>query len=379
MEEAYEFFLHSMPGIGDISIEKLLDRYGNAKDAVEAIEGRASGIKDILTENKISLAIERIKNTNAESEYAKLQKMGIEFITKNSPDYPERLKEITPVPYALYVKGKLPENDIPAVAIIGARNCSEYGTFVADSFGRALASEGVNIISGMARGIDGIGQRGAIEAGGATYGILGCGVDICYPLGNLKLYRMLEEKGGLISIFPPGTAPVKQNFPMRNRIVAGLSDIILVVEAREKSGTSITVDMALKMGKDVYSIPGRLTDRLSDGCNKLIREGAGVALSPEDILKEIELVWERKNGDREKLNYDFTKGEYQFKPQKDKGVLAYIDAMPKSVDEIHAERVKKEPGIPLEQTMSEIMLECMEGRVIQVGTGYFYKVFGSDI
>lgn len=371
--KAFEYMLHSMPGMGDVTINKLIGRYGDAKSAIDAIKLGDDGIKSIISIGVIADVIDRGRNLDPNKEYEKLLKMGVRFLTEADVEYPERLREITPVPYALYVKGKIPEDDIPAVAIIGARNCSEYGTYVADSFGKALALEGVNIISGMARGIDGIGQRGAIMAGGQTFGVLGSGVDICYPMGNLKLYRMLEDKGGIISIFPPGTKPIKQNFPMRNRIVAGLSDLILVVEAREKSGTSITVDMALKMGKDVYSIPGRLTDRLSDGCNKLIRDGSGIALSPEDVLKELAVIWEGKYPEKKKLNYDFINGKYLFRKPKDVGVLKYLDTMPKSIEEIHALRVKEEQDVLIEQTMSELMLQCAQGVVVQVGTGYFYR------
>jgi len=370
----YEYFLHSMHGIGDRDIEKLYTEFGDAKSAVDAIRNKNSKVSGILKEGVLFPAYERTIRLDPENEYKKLKDKKIRFITKFDSDFPERLKEITPVPYGIYVKGKVPEDDIPAVAIIGARNCSEYGTYVADSFGRALASEGVNIISGMARGIDGIGQRGALDVGGSTYAVLGSGVDVCYPMGNLKLYRTLEDNGGLLSIFPPGAEPLKRNFPMRNRIVAGLSDIILVVEAKEKSGTSITVDLALRMGKDVYTVPGRLTDRLSDGCNRLIRDGAGIALSPEDVIKELAIIWEGRYPDKQKLNYDYINGKYLFRKEKDEGVLKYLDTMPKALEEIQNLRSTKETGVPIEQTMSELIFECMEGRAKQVGTGFFYRV-----
>ena len=166
---------------------------------------------------------------------------------------------------------------------------------MARAFGGELAKAGVAVISGMARGIDGLGQQAALEQGGRTYAVLGCGADVCYPASNRKLYQEIVEKGGgILSVFPPGTPPVKGQFPERNRIVAGLADLVLVVEARQKSGTLITVDMALEQGKNVYAVPGRLTDRLSDGCNLLIRQGAGIALAPGDILAELKLLGNRK-------------------------------------------------------------------------------------
>lgn len=185
-----------------------------------------------------------------------------------------------------FYRGKLPDENEPAVAVIGARECSEYGRYVAEELGQYLGRAGIQVISGMARGIDGISQQAALSAGGTSYGVLGCGVDICYPAQNRRLYEELLEKGGLLSTYAPGTKPLPQHFPPRNRIVSGLSDALIVIEARQKSGTLITVDMALEQGRDVYVVPGRLTDRLSDGCNHLLTQGAGVFLSPESFAED---------------------------------------------------------------------------------------------
>ena len=173
----------------------------------------------------------------------------------------------------------------PAAAIIGARLASGYGREQARRFARRLASRGITIISGMARGIDGIAQKAALDAGGRSYAVLGCGVDICYPEENRELYDRLLQEGGIISEYPPGTYPEARLFPQRNRIISGLSDLVLVIEARKRSGTLITVDMALEQGREVYALPGRVSDSLSDGCNRLIRQGAGAATCPEDILE----------------------------------------------------------------------------------------------
>ena len=152
-----------------------------------------------------------------------------------------------------------------------------------------MAQNGVAVISGLARGIDGIAQRAAMEAGGESFGVLGSGADICYPKSNEKLYRMCMERGGILSTYLPGTPPTPNLFPPRNRIISGLSDGILIIEAREKSGTIITADLALEQGKDVFVIPGRVTDRLSDGCNSLIRQGASLIQSPERLLEELHI------------------------------------------------------------------------------------------
>ena len=220
-------------------------------------------------------------------------------ISKNDPDYPRRLRALGSMPEKLYLKGELP-GDEPAVAIVGARQCSNYGRRQARRFGRALAEKGVAIISGMALGIDACAQEGALEGGGKSYAVLGNGVDICYPPGNRKLYEALIKKGGILSEYEMGSEPLSWHFPIRNRIISGLADIVLVIEARKKSGSLITVDYALEQGRTVFALPGRAGDALSDGCNLLIAQGAGIACSPESILEELELLYIRQNDERGK-------------------------------------------------------------------------------
>ena len=175
------------------------------------------------------------------------------------------------------------------MAIIGARDCSSYGMEIAKFLSEAVAGEGIGIISGLARGIDACAHIGALKAGGSTYGVLGCGIDICYPKENINLYMELQKGGGILSEYVPGTQPLACHFPMRNRIISGLSDGILVIEARKKSGTLITVDIGLEQGKNIYAMPGRITDQLSTGCNNLIKMGAKPVTSPEDILEDFQI------------------------------------------------------------------------------------------
>lgn len=375
----FRYWVHRIPHIGDATIYKLLREFPDEKVIYEACVDEKLQVMDIImggktNESKISDVTKYVHTSDPFNEYAGLIDKGITFTTIYDERYPVRLKDIDRPPYALYSIGKLPENDVPAVAIIGARNCTEYGTFIANAFGSALAKEGVSIISGMAIGVDGIAQRAALNSNGITYAILGSGVDVCYPDANYKLYREIKEKGGVISIFPPGTMPQKRLFPERNRIVAALSDLVLVVEARLKSGTGITVDIALKMGKDVYAVPGRITDRLSDGCNMLLRQGAGIALSPEDILRELSGLWGRNHPESDKLNQNLIPKMDLCRKGRDEGILKYVDVYPKSVDEIHALRLKDEPGVPLPVTLSELVLKCIDGQVVQVGSSYFYKI-----
>ena len=211
----------------------------------------------------------------------------MKFVTFTMKEYPCKLRNIQGLPYNLFYYGELPNDDIPSVAIVGARNCSTYGRDMAMYFGRELASHGVQIISGMASGIDGISQREALEYGAKSFGILGCGADICYPASNRLLYEKLKNEGGIISEYPPGMRPYRANFPARNRIISGLSDYVLVMEARAKSGSLITASMAAEQGKDVYALPGPVTSDLSRGCHELIADGAGILISGEQLVSDI--------------------------------------------------------------------------------------------
>lgn len=222
-------------------------------------------------------------------------KSEIRELTPLEADYPERLRRIPNPPTTLYVRGELPPDDMPTVAIIGARTASDYGLQVARSFGRALAMHGIGIISGMASGIDSAGQWGAVDAKAKTYAVFGCGLDICYPARNYTLYdQLLQYGGGAISEQPLGAPPLGGQFAARNRIIAGLSDAILVLEARERSGTFITVGNALDQGKQIFALPGRITDGLSKGCNQLIRQGAELLSSPEDVLEYLHLHYRKE-------------------------------------------------------------------------------------
>lgn len=283
----------SIPAIGGVRAGQLLARFGSPCGVYEAETG---ALRECVC-SSVAEALERQKKSGEwEREYEQLAERKIRFVLREETGFPQKLAEIPDPPYGIFYRGRLPEAARPAVAVIGARECSEYGRYVAEELGHYLGRQGIQVISGMARGIDGISQQAALSAGGTSYGVLGCGVDICYPSQNRRLYEELLQKGGLLSTYAPGTKPLPQYFPPRNRIVSGLSDALIVIEARQKSGTLITVDMALEQGKDVYVVPGRITDRLSDGCNRLLTQGAGVFLSPESFAEEFLKGWEEKQG-----------------------------------------------------------------------------------
>lgn len=288
-EQSYAYWLMCAP-IGDSAKSRLLLRFGRPSGVFEASEKALldSNLSIGKKERWIAYIKER-QEENVKREYEELQIKGILFYPEYHPHYPAKLLSIPARPFGIFVKGKLPDVRQRSLAIVGARDCSEYGQYVARHFAEKMAQNGVAVISGLARGIDGIAQRAAMEAGGESFGVLGSGADICYPKSNEKLYRMCMERGGILSTYLPGTPPTPNLFPPRNRIISGLSDGILIIEAREKSGTIIIADLALEQGKDVFVIPGRVTDRLSDGCNSLIRQGASLIQSPEQLLEELHI------------------------------------------------------------------------------------------
>ncbi len=214
------------------------------------------------------------------------EKDAMRFFSWDDPAYPERLRTIHDAPYALFVKGDLPSEHRRSIAVVGARGCSEYGRSVSRMIGKTMAEHDVQVISGMALGVDSASHAGALEADGDTYAVLGGGADVCYPRTSVNIYNnILDGHGGILSEYFPGTQPQPFFFPQRNRIISGLADLLIVVEAREKSGSLITADFALEQGKDVYAVPGRYLDPLSAGCNRLIEQGAGIFVDMDSFLK----------------------------------------------------------------------------------------------
>jgi DNA processing protein len=213
-------------------------------------------------------------------------------LRRRDADFPPLLGAIHDPPPALYVRGRGVDVALagPAVAVVGARSCSAYGRSVARSLGRELAAAGLVVVSGMARGVDGEAHRGALEAGGVTVAVLGCGIDRDYPAAHAELARRICEHGLVVSEYEPGVEPAPWRFPARNRIIAGISEAVVVVEARERSGALITADFALEEGRDVFAVPGEITSALSAGTNALLRLGATPLTSATDVLELFELT-----------------------------------------------------------------------------------------
>lgn len=287
-----------MPG----AVRRLLDEYGTAEQIRELTETEIDRIGYLKKDQKEELKRAK-KRPLPEGRLRELEEKQIRTVCVEEEGYPLRLAQLSDPPYMLFYKGHLPEEAQRSVAVIGARRCSDYGRRAADYFGRELAKAGVPVISGLAVGIDGLSQSACVEEGGTSYGVLGSGVDIIYPAGNRKLYYDLQEKGGILSEYLPGTESIAWHFPQRNRIISGLADLVLVVEAREKSGTLITVEYALQQGREVFAVPGRVGDNLSLGCNRLIRDGAGIATCAEDLVFALQDLGNR-TGEEQKARQD---------------------------------------------------------------------------
>lgn len=286
---------------------------------------------------------------------------GIRCVVKMQPEYPGRLRNLPGMPGCLYIRGRLPREDLPTVGIVGARRCSGYGRQAAREYAQALSDCGVQVISGMAMGIDGESHRGALKGRTPTFAVLGCGVDVCYPKGNGDLFSQIPLQGGLISEYPPGMPPIGKHFPARNRIISGLSDILLVVEARKRSGSLITVDCALEQGKCVLAVPGRVTDVFSEGCNGLIAQGAGIALSPEMVLNELGM-------DTYKTKEGYRKRKFSLARDLDL-VYSCVDFQPTDYETLIAES-----GFPPGQVLSILTELQMLGLVEEVGKNHYMKV-----
>ena len=332
----YALWLSNVRGIGNQKIQYLLNKcssseevYFTSQNALEKIYG--------IEEADVRNIIESKKNWNLEQEMVRLSEKGISFLSQEQEDYPKRLRCIIGAPYGIYYKGRLPDPKKKLAAIVGARGRSEYGSTVASELAKPLAEHEINIISGMARGIDSDGHIGCLQGDGTTYAVLGCGVDICYPYQNRYLYDQILEKGGIISEYPPGTMPRAPLFPPRNRIISAFSNYVIVVEARVKSGSLITADFAMEQGKEVYAVPGRVKDPLSQGCNYLIHEGAGVVLSAEELLKDWNVLGEEvctQLDFKQSLMNEKELEIYTLLDFKPTGLGALIEKCPMSLEEL---------------------------------------------
>lgn len=288
-EVPYRVALSRVPRLGWNALAALLDAFGDAEAAWNASPERiahAHGVGPALAD---AIARARV-HSHPQRLMEEASRAGCEVVVLGQPEYPTRLAAISGAPSVLYARGNLGLLADDAVAVVGTRRASDYGLRCADAFGSALARAGVVVISGMARGVDEAAHRAALQAGGKTIAVLGCGADVCYPPESRALKAAIEASGLVLSQFPPGAQPLAQQFPARNRAISGLSQGVVVVEAGERSGALITAECAIDQERPVFAVPGSIFRSVSQGCHRLLNEGTAVlAGTPEDVLVELGL------------------------------------------------------------------------------------------
>lgn len=282
----YYHALNMLPSLGPIRIKKLIRHFGAPEKAWRATRQDFLAIEGLTKKLQEKILQERQK-VHPEEAWEAVLRRGYSFVTLEEQHYPPLLREIYDPPPLLYYSGDIEVLSGYCLAIVGSRRHTLYGREIADMFAAGLSRYGITVVSGMARGIDTWAHRGTLQAGGKTAAVLGCGLDICYPPENKRIKQKIEDSGVVISEFPPHYKPLPQNFPRRNRLISGLSRGTLVVEAGERSGALITADFALEQGREVFAVPGSIVSPYSRGCHKLIKEGARLVETVEDIMEEL--------------------------------------------------------------------------------------------
>ena len=294
---SYWLALSLTPGVGSTLFKRLLDRFNSPEAVFHTTLGELSEVEGLGEK----VAKEILKGPkDVEKELKQIEEAGAKTLTIRDELYPRRLREIYDPPPLLYIRGELKKEDDFAVSIVGSRKTSPYGRWITEKISRELARQGTTIVSGMARGIDAVAHMGAISEDGRTVAVLGCGVDVIYPPENKSLFRGIIDHGAILSEFPMGAPPEGGHFPKRNRIISGLSLGVVVIQAGAKSGSLITAGYALEQGREVFAVPGNVGGASSQGTHRLIKEGAKLVESSEDILDELLPQWRKeKEADRE--------------------------------------------------------------------------------
>ena len=356
-KKMYDYWLYGLEFIGRKTYLRLRE---NGYDGLYLYQCSEEKLPVFLGDKqKASIIIGKRKSRQMiQDAYEKIKNDGIFMTVYGDADYPKKLYNISDAPAVLFYKGRLPDEHTKAIAIIGARNCSGYGKTVAENFASCFAKAGVCVISGMAFGIDGYAQRAALLNGGYSVGVLGSGVNVCYPKEQYSLYENLIQKGGILSEYLPNVKASANLFPPRNRIISALSDALVVIEAKEKSGTLITVEMALEQGKEVFVVPGRITDALSNGCNRLLWEGANPAICPWKVLESVYGIKETKE----------TSGAEKEHSQLGKMILSFLDVTP-----VHINVLQEKTGLAMDVLGQELLYLILDESIVQVGNNWYQK------
>lgn len=345
--------LSLLPGIGPARFHRLLERCKEPERAWRASQSElvASGV-DVKS---MPALLEKRSSISLDDEMDRLARLAVSVLTIFDPAYPPRLKEIYNAPPLLYVKGQITRQDDQSVGVVGTRGPSVYGKELTARIVPELVRSGLTIVSGLARGVDSIAHRAALDAGGRTIAVLGCGIDVIYPAENRALYGHVRDSGAVVTEYPLGTKPDAFNFPARNRIISGLSLGTVVVEAKYTSGALITADYALEQNREVFAFPGRATDTGSAGCNRLIRDGrAKLVTSTDDILAELDLTVAVQQLEI-KLALPANDEESR--------LLALL-----SHDPVHIDDLSRRSDLPMPTVASTMMMLELKGTVRQIGS-----------
>jgi len=351
-ELQYWVAFNRIPGVGRVRHQALAARFGTLAEAWRAGPGelRAAGLDDRI----VRIIVAERPNIDPEAEFARLANLGVRALTWNDSAYPPRLKEIDDPPPVLYVRGDLSPADEWAVAVVGTRRPTPYGRQVAEEIAYQLAANRIAVISGLARGIDAIAHRAALQAGGRTVAGLACGLDIVYPPEHAKLAREIIDSGALVSDYALGTQPRGDYFPRRNRILSGMSLGVLVVEGDVKSGALITANLALDHGREVFAVPGSIFSAQSRGTNLKIQKGeAKLVQSVEDVLEELNLTM---------VPQQIEMKELMPATDTEADLLRHIAKEP-----VHIDEVCRRSGLPVSTVSSVLAMMELKGLVRQMG------------
>jgi DNA processing protein len=354
--------LKMVTGVGDVLFRNLISKFQSPKSVFEVELGELQRVEGIGEKT-----IQAIRNFSewdeAEKEVSRIEKLGFKLILLTDSNYPKNLFAIYNPPPFIYLKGDIIKEDDIAIAIVGTRVPDRYGRFVTEELAGELAARGISVVSGMARGIDSIAHDGALKRGGRTIAVLGSGLDVIYPQENKRLYERISNQGAVISELPIGTTPDSVNFPKRNRIISGLSLGVAVVQASDKSGSLITASFALEQNREVFAVPGNIGSRLSRGTNRLIKQGAKLVESVDDILSEIEAF--RNLGQKRHLDESFSSLLSELTPDE-RAVYSMLKERPLHIDEII-----KLTGIDSARALSILLSLELSGIIVQLPAKLF--------
>lgn len=356
-DAAYWMAFRNVNGIGPVRFERLLAAFGTMRAAWDA---DARELQGALDRRSLEHLVAYRRRVDPVAEYEALRSEGIDVVTLRHEHYPDLLKEIPASPPVIFVRGEVTLNDRRAVAIVGTRRMSHYGREMARTLARDLAQAGVTIVSGLAKGVDGVAHTAALDAGGRSIAVMGNGVRRVYPAEHRALAARLAGQGAVLSDFHPDAAPDAPNFPARNRLISGLALGVIVVEAPMRSGALITVDFAADQGRDVFAVPGSTLSQASAGCNRILRDGARLVRSADDVLEDLRLGEAPKQ-----LSLDTPAGL----DEPSRRVLAVLTGDPRHIDEIGASA-----GIPIASLSPMLMTLELEGFVRNVGAQYYARI-----